>query len=139
MLACPSFLCTNAQAPPQGHDATTTILRIEGQWLHARSAEDAARFLAPDFIGVNTHGIIETREQRLAHFRPAPRPPATSVHFEQFSVSFPAPAVAIATGEVVGTGSRRIYVVAFSDTFCRRHGEWLAVNAEETLAFPPSQ
>jgi hypothetical protein len=57
------------------------------------------------------------------------------------TVSFPALKVAIATGEVVGTGSdgRRIYVVAFSDTFCRRHGEWLAVHAQETLALPPSQ
>jgi hypothetical protein len=55
-------------------------------------------------------------------------------------VSFPAPAVAIATGEVVGTGKgdRRIYVVAFSDTFCLRRGQWLAVHAQETLVSQPS-
>lgn len=114
---------------------------MEDQWLHARTAQDAARFLAPDFIGVNTHGVIEGREQRLAHFHPAPQPPATFVQFEHLTVSFPAPKVAIATGEVVGTGTdgRRIYVVAFSDTFCRRHRQWLAVHAQETLALPPFQ
>lgn len=86
-------------------------------------------------------GVIEGREQRLAHFHPAPQPPATFVQFEHLTVSFPAPKVAIVTGEVVGTSTdgRRIYVVAFSDTFCRRHGQWLAVHAQETLALPPSQ
>jgi hypothetical protein len=61
------------------------------------------------------------------------------VHFEHLSVSFPASAVAIATGEVVATGNngRRIYVVAFSDTFCLRRSRWLAVHAQETLASPP--
>jgi hypothetical protein len=62
------------------------------------------------------------------------------VHFEHLTVRFPAPAVAIATGQVVGAGSndRRIYVVAFSDTFCLRSGRWLAVHAQETLASPPA-
>jgi hypothetical protein len=114
---------------------------MEDQWLHAKTPQEAARFLAPDFIGINTHGVIETREQRLAHFRPAPQPPAASVHFEHLTVSFPAQPVAIVTGQVVGTGSdgRRIYVVAFSDTFCRRDRRWLAVHAQETLAFPTAQ
>ena len=112
---------------------------MEDQWLHAKTAQEAARFLAPDFVGVNTRGAIETRDQRLARFRPAPQSPATAVHFERLTVSFPAPAVAIATGTVVGTGSagRRIYVVAFSDTFCLRHGRWWAVHAQETLVSPP--
>jgi hypothetical protein len=106
-----------AQAPQQTGTATQTILRIEDQWLHARTAQEAARF------------------------RPAPQPPASAVHFEHLTVSFPAPAVAIATGEVIGTGSdgRRIYVVAFSDTFCLRHGRWLAVHAQETLEHFPCQ
>jgi hypothetical protein len=97
-------------------------------------------FLAPDFVGVSTRGVIETREQRLARFRPAPQPPASVVHFEHLTVSFPAPAVAIATGQVVGISGdgRRIYVVAFSDTFCLRRGRWLAVHAQETLASPPA-
>lgn len=136
-----ALVCGAAPAPPQDKAATQSILRIEDQWLHARTAQEAARFLAPDFIGVNARGVIESREQRLAHFRPAPQPPATSVHFERLTVSFPASAVAIATGQVVGTGSegRRIYVVAFSDTFCLRHGQWLAVHAQETLAAPSTQ
>jgi hypothetical protein len=29
-------------------------LRIEDQWLHAWTAQEAARFLAPDFIDVST-------------------------------------------------------------------------------------
>jgi hypothetical protein len=129
-----------AQAPQQARTATRTILRIEDQWLHAKTAQEAAAFLASDFIGVSTRGVIETREQRLARFRPAPQPPASAVHFEHLTVSFPTPAVAIAVGEVIGTGSdgRRIYVVAFSDTFCLRHGRWLAVHAQETLASPPT-
>lgn len=127
-----------AQAPKQSRTATQTILRVEDQWLHAKTAPEAARFLASDFIGVSTRGVIETREQRLARFRPAPQPPASAVHFEHLTVRFPATAVAIAIGEVIGTGSdgRRIYVVAFSDTFCLRHGRWLAVHAQETLASP---
>jgi len=140
-----AFSCVTAHAWPQAQSASDAILRlrilrIEDQWLHARTAQEAARFLAPDFIGVSTRGVIETRNERLARFRPAPQPPATAVHFEHLTVSFPAPAVAIATGDVVGTGmdGRRIYVVAFSDTFCLRHGRWLAVNAQETLASPPA-
>jgi hypothetical protein len=143
LLLAVASLCATAQARPQGPPATQTILRlrilrIEDQWLHAKTAQEAARFLAPDFVGVSTRGTIETREQRVARFRPAPQPPASAVHFEHLTVSFPAPAVAIATGEVVGTGSdgHRIYVVAFSDTFCLRRGRWLAVHAQETLAPP---
>jgi hypothetical protein len=140
-----ALFCVTAHAWPQSQSASDAILRmrilrIEDQWLHARTAQEAADFLAPDFIGVSTRGVIETRDERLARFRPAPQPPATAVHFEHLTVSFPAPAVAIATGEVVGTGmdGRRIYVVAFSDTFCLRHGRWLAVHAQETLASPPA-
>lgn len=112
------------------------IRRIEEQWLHAKTAQEAGQFLAPDFVGVSTRGVIETREQRLARFRPAPQPPATAVHFEHLSVAFPVPNVAIATGQVVATGSSgaRIYTVSFSDTFCLRQGRWLAVHAQETLA-----
>ena len=123
-------------APAQS--AMETILRIEDQWLHAKTADEAARLLAPDFIGVSTSGIIESREQRLARFRPAPQPPATAVHFENLTVAFPRRDVAIATGQVVATGSNnsRIYIVSFSDTFCRRHNRWLAVHAQETLAAP---
>jgi hypothetical protein len=140
-----ALFCVTAHAWPQSQSASDAILRmrilrIEGQWLHARTAQEAARFLAPDFIGVSTRGVIETRDERLARFRPAPQPPATAVHFEHLTVSFPAPAVAIATGEVVDIGKdgRRIYSVAFSDTFCLRHGRWLAVHAQETLASPPA-
>ncbi|HEY3989193.1 MAG TPA: nuclear transport factor 2 family protein [Acidobacteriaceae bacterium] len=132
-------LLGSAEPHPQAKTATRTILQIEDQWLHAKTAQEAAHFLAPDFIGVSTRGVIETREQRLARFRSDPQPPATAVHFEHLTVAFPAQAVAIATGEVVATGSdsRRIYVIAFSDTFCLRHGRWLAVHAQETLAAPP--
>jgi Domain of unknown function (DUF4440) len=138
VLATAPFLCAIAQARPQAPSATQTILRIEDQWLHAKTTQEAAQFLAADFVGVSTRGVIETREQRLARFRPTPQPPASAVHFEHLTVSFPAPAVAIATGQVVGTGSdgRRIYIVAFSDTFCLRRGGWLAVHAQETLASP---
>lgn len=117
-------------------DATAAIRRIEDQWLHAKAAQEAGQFLAPDFVGVSTRGVIETREQRLARFRPSPQSPATAVHFEHMSVAFPAPGVAIATGQVVATGSSEapVYTVSFSDTFCLRHGRWLAVHAQETLA-----
>jgi hypothetical protein len=140
-----ALFCATAHARQPAQSATQAILRmrilrIEDQWLHAKTAQQAARFLAPDFVGVSTRGVIETRQQRLDRFRPAPQPPATAVHFEHLTVRFPAAAVAIATGEVVATGSdgRRIYVVAFSDTFCLRHGQWLAVHAQETLASPPA-
>jgi hypothetical protein len=137
-LAIAPLLCATAGAPSKAGNTTQTILRMEDRWLHAKTAQEAAHFLAPDFVGISTHGVIETREQRLARFLPAPEPPAGAVHFEHLTVSFPAPAVAIATGQVVGTGSdgRRIYVVAFSDTFCLRGGRWLAVHAQETLASP---
>jgi hypothetical protein len=136
VLATAPLLCAAAQAPSKAGSTTQTILRLEDQWLNAKTAQEAARFLAPDFVGVSTLGVIETREQRLARFRPAPQPPASAVHFEHLTVSFPAPAVAVATGQVVGAGSdgRRVYVVAFSDTFCLRRGRWLAVHAQETLA-----
>jgi hypothetical protein len=141
LLLAVAVLSATAQAQPQPEAPAVTqaILHIEDQWLHAKTAQEAARFLAPDFIGVSTRGVIETREQRIARFRPAPQPPAAAVHFEHLTVSFPAPAVAIATGEVVATGSdsRSIYVVAFSDTFCLRRGGWLAVHAQETL-IPPA-
>ena len=137
-LVAVTLLGAIAQALPPDDAATQTIRRIEDQWLHAKTAQEAGRFLAPDFIGISTRGVIENREQRLARFRPAPQPPATQVHFEHLTVSFPVPAVAIATGKVVGTAgdSGRVYVVAFSDMFCLRQGRWLAVHAQETLAFP---
>lgn len=95
--------------------------------------------MAPDFIGVSTRGVMETRSHRLARFHADPQPPATSVHFEHLAVAFPASGVAIATGQVVGTSDSGapIYTVSFSDTFCLRHGRWLAVHAQETLASPP--
>jgi hypothetical protein len=128
------LFCLAAPAPKQ--DATATIRRIEDQWLHAKTAQEAGQFLALDFVGVSTRGVIETREQRLARFHPAPQPPAAAVHFEHMSVAFPAPGVAIATGQVVASGSSGapVYTVSFSDTFCLRHGRWLAVHAQETLA-----
>jgi hypothetical protein len=130
------LLCAAASAP-QGR-AATKILQIEGQWLHAKTAQVAGRFMAPDFVGVSTRGVIETRSQRLARFQTAPRPPATAAHLEHLAVAFPASGVAIATGQVVGTGDSGapIYTVSFSDTFCLRHGRWLAVHAQETLASP---
>ena len=130
------LLCAAAPVATPEATATTTILRIEDQWLHAKTAEEAGQFIAPDFVGVSTRGVIETREQRLARFRPAPQPPTTAVHFEHLSVVFPAPGVAIATGQVVASGSNGdpVYTVSFSDTFCLRHGRWLAVHAQETLA-----
>lgn len=131
--------CAPAQAPLR--TPTQAILRIEDQWLHARTAAEAARLLAPDFVGVSTSGVIETRAQRLARFRPAPQPPATTVHFEHLTVAFPAPGIAIATGQVVATGSHGslVYRVTFSDTFCLRRNQWLAVHAQETLAAPRSR
>jgi hypothetical protein len=136
-LAALPLLCAAASAP-QGR-AATKILQIEDQWLHAKSAQDAGRFMAPDFVGISTRGIIETRSQRLARFHAGPQPPATAVHFEHLAIAFPAPAGAIATGQVVATGSSGapLYTVSFSDTFCLRHGRWLAVHAQETLASPP--
>jgi len=138
VLVAVTLLGAIAQGLPPDDAAAQTIRRIEDQWLHAKTAQEAGRFLAPDFIGINTRGVIENREQRLARFRPAPQPPATLVHFEHLRVSFPDPAVAIVTGKVVGTAGdgSRVYVVAFSDTFCLRQGRWLAVHAQETLAFP---
>jgi hypothetical protein len=132
-------LLTAAAPAPHVQVATETICQIEGQWLHAKSAQDAGRFMAPDFVGVSTRGVIETRSQRLARFHADPQPPATAVHFEHLVVAFPAPGVAIATGQVVATGSNNtpVYIVSFSDTFCLRHGRWLAVHAQETLASPP--
>jgi hypothetical protein len=132
------LLCAAAPAPKQASDPAAIIRRIEDHWLHAKSAQEAGQFLAPDFVGVSTLGVIETREQRLARFRPAPQPPATAVHFEHLSVASPAPGVAIATGQVVATGSSGapVYTVSFSDTFCLRHGRWLAVHAQETLVSP---
>jgi hypothetical protein len=132
--ALPLF-CAAASAP-HAQVATATIRQIEDQWLHAKTAQEAGRFMAPDFVGVSTRGVIETRSQRLARFHAGPQPPATAAHFEHLSVAFPAPAVAIATGQVVGTGSSgaAVYTVSFSDTFCLRHGRWLAVHAQETLA-----
>ena len=117
---------------------TRTILHIEDQWLHAKTAQEAAQFLASDFVGVSTRGVIETRSQRLARFRRGPQPPATALHFEHMAIAFPASGVAIATGQVVATSSSGapIYTVSFSDTFCLRHGRWLAVHAQETLASP---
>lgn len=139
-LASLSLLCFAAPAP-HARAATETILQIENDWLHAKTAEEAGRFMAPDFVGVSTRGVIETRSQRLARFQADPRPPATAVHFEHLTVAFPAPAIAIAiaTGQVVATGSSgaSVYTVSFSDTFCLRHGRWLAVHAQETLASPP--
>jgi hypothetical protein len=127
-----------ASAPPKASIPTETIVRIEDQWLHAKTAREAGRFMAPDFVGVSTRGVIETRSQRLARFHASPQPPATAVHFEHLSVAFPAPAVAIATGQVVGTGSSGapVYIVSFSDTFCLRQERWLAVHAQETIAPP---
>jgi hypothetical protein len=135
------LLCTAAPTAKQVEDPTATILRIEDQWLHARTAQQAGQFLAPDFVSVSTRGVIETRSQRLARFRPAPQPPATSVHFEHLSVAFPTRAIAIATGQVVATDndSAPVYTVSFSDIFCLRHGRWLAVHAQETLASPHQQ
>jgi hypothetical protein len=71
VLSVVPFLCATAQAPAKAGNATQTILRlrilrIEDQWLHAKTAQEAAHFLAPDFVGVSTRGVIETREQRLA-------------------------------------------------------------------------
>ncbi len=137
-LASLPLLCVAAPAP-HSQAATETILQIEDQWLHAKTAQEAGRFMAPDFVGVSTRGVIETRSQRLARFHADPQPPATAVHFEHLAVAFPGPAVAIATGQVVATGSSGapVYTISFSDTFCLRHGRWLAVHAQETLASPP--
>lgn len=135
MLASLPLLCAAVPVATPEATATTAILRIEDQWLHAKTAQEAGQFLAPDFVGVSTRGVIETREQRLARFRPAPQPPATAVRFEHLRVAFPAPGVAIATGQVVanGSGGAPVYTVSFSDTFCLRRGRWLAVHAQETL------
>jgi Domain of unknown function (DUF4440) len=139
-LACASLplLGVSTPAPQHEQDSTSTILRIEDQWLHAKTAQDAAQFLAADFVGVSTRGIIETRAQRLARFRPGPQPPATAIHFEHMAIAFPASGIAIATGQVVATGSggTPVYTVSFSDTFCLRRGRWLTVHAQETLASP---
>ena len=132
-------LLFGAAPAPHAQAATETILQIENHWLHSKTAEEAGRFMAPDFVGVSTRGVMETRSQRLARFHAAPQPPATAVHFEHLAVAFPAPAVAIATGQVVATGSSGapVYTVSFSDIFCLRNGRWLAVHAQETLASPP--
>jgi hypothetical protein len=72
VLAVAPFLYA-AQARPQTQIAAQTILRLEDHWLHAKTAQEAAHFLASDFVGVSTRGAIETREQRLARSRPPPQ------------------------------------------------------------------
>jgi hypothetical protein len=74
MFAVALLPCVTAQAPQQNRTATQTILRIEDQWLHAKTAQEASCFLASDFVGVSTRGVIETREQRLASGRLRNRP-----------------------------------------------------------------
>jgi len=71
-----ALFCVTAHAWPQAQSATHAILRLlEDQWLHAKTAQEAARFLALDFIGVSTRGVIPTSGSPASAQRRSRLPP----------------------------------------------------------------
>lgn len=131
-LAAPAALAA-APAADQG----TPIVKLEHTWLAAIRHHDTAtlaRLLADDFLDINVHG--QTRDKATAMAASA-APPGTTQTLRDLKVRRYGDS-AIANGiNVVHSKTKGWTVqIAFTDVFVRRHGQWQAVSAQETLQRP---
>ena len=111
------------------HDA---IVQLENRWLQAEDDPEVLQsILADDFIHVLPVGFI-TKEEQIRYLRSRqPNRKGKTKHFEDLRVRVFGTA-AIANGIVVASENGKIDKTVFTDVFAYRHGEWQAVNAQET-------
>ncbi len=125
------LLLTPLVAHAKDDQAKRELLAAEHRWLAVEWDPDALEsILAPDFLHVLPSGII-TKKEQLAFMRTHPRPKSSERYFEDLRVRVYGK-VGIVNGIVVATEDGRTQKTAFTDVFARRHGKWLAVNAQES-------
>lgn len=131
-LAClllSGCISTNAPAPD-------TFIRLEHEWISALERRDVAmlgELLDDSFIDSTFQGAVRTKSDVLA----GPRAGAgyRSVALEDMKVRQYGPTTVIVTGvNVLQRSEKEAAVrVRFTDVFCKLHGRWRAVAAQETL------
>jgi hypothetical protein len=113
--------------------AEQQVRAVEQRWLdHLADPAVVATLLADDFVHVLPGGFI-SKAEHLEYLRAHPQAFAGTRRFSELRVRIYGE-TAVATG-IVSTqpgdgGAAR--ASAFTDVFVHRHGEWLAVNAQET-------
>ena len=131
----PSCLAIAANQRLQSDDeAKQALLRLEDRWLASEDDPDVLKnVLADDFIHALPIGLV-TKADQLDYLRHRKNPPPKGAkHFEEMHVRVYGD-VGIVNGIVVAEVSPAggVHKTVFTDVFARRHGQWQAVNAQET-------
>lgn len=145
--------------PPARERTPAALMQVEREWLAALERRDVAtlaRILGAEFIDTDYQGDAVPRSVYLSYFaRPAAHSaPHVTQRFEDTRVRFPAPGVAIVTGEVVretksalpgadsataGSPLNSVQHSRFTDVFVWRDGRWQAVTGQETHFSPAAK
>jgi hypothetical protein len=141
LLALPLLNLACATAPNQ-QDAERYIVDCERQWAESVTTGDTTdieRFLADDFIGVDTEGRHYTKQQAILEIRDAPKD-FVSNHLNQVKVRFYGNS-AVAQGDeswLRRTGDHRRGRFVWTDTWILRNGRWQIVAAEDLIVLEPT-
>lgn len=139
VMACTAFAGPTALAAQASDTDRAQIAALEHRWLDAAHGDRRALtdILAPDFIDIDVNGEVRTRADHLAR---AATPAATTETITQLDVrTFGDTAIATGINTVHSKTQGWTVNVAFTDVFVRRHGQWRAVSAQETLQKPAAR
>lgn len=130
-------------APERESRPQTALKQAEKRWAAAIAAHDEAALqslVAPDFIGVNDRGKVQSRRRLLAEVK-ADRDTYTSARNERVEVHMFSPSVGVVVGTFRAKGTRRDgrafdRTYRFTDTWMRRGGQWQCVASHNMLVSP---
>lgn len=113
------------------------VLEVENRWIEALARRDVtalSAILDDRFLDVTYTGRVRDRKAAIAALS-SPDRPNSDQRLQDLEVRFPAPGVAVVTGDNVVTGHDPAFTahVRFTDVFVRSGGTWKAFSAQETL------
>lgn len=144
ILLCSGFFSLEPAQQSQA-DAKRYIIESEGQWAASIASGDTTplqRFLADDFLGVDTDGSMYDKQKAISDTRSSPQT-FLSNHTNEVKVRFYGD-TAVAQGSESWerrSPEPRYGRYVWTDTWIHRAGRWQIVAAEdvEVAEKPPSQ
>lgn len=135
-----ALLTTPALATTSAANRGTPVVKLEHAWIGAIRQHDTAmlaRILADDFTDIDVHGHIRDKADAMTT---STAPSGTTQTLRDLRVRrYGDSAVANGINVVHSKAKGWTVQIAFTDVFVRRHGQWQAVSAQETLQRPAHQ
>lgn len=135
LLVIPRSIFGQSPEPGSPKGDKVEIARIEERWLHAIETTDLATLdsiLAEDFIRPSpSAGQFINKSQLLDYFK-SHKSTSAARHIENLTVTiYGVTAIARGTVTTADSSGHATSRNLFTDVFVLRHGQWLAVSAQE--------